>query len=81
MNILKTALLGALMMVTLTGCGCSTQENYDNTVATHTPSATHSATESVRDDAGNMIDDAGNVVEDAGDAVGDAAKDVGNAVR
>lgn len=74
MNFLKTALFGALMMVTLTGCGCSTQKNYDNTVATETPSATHSATESVRDDAGNIIDD-------AGDAVGDTADHVGNSIE
>lgn len=81
MNFLKTALFGALMMVTLTGCGCSTQKNYDNTVATETPSATHSATESVRDDAGNIIDDAGDIVEEAGDAVGDAADHVGNSIE
>ncbi len=81
MNILKTALLGAMITMILTGCGCSTQENYDNTVATHTPGPTQSATDSMRDDASNMMNDAGNVVEDAGEAVGDAARDMGNAVR
>ncbi len=81
MNILKTALVGAMISVILTGCGCSTQENYDNTVATHTPGPTHSAMDEIKDDAGNMMDDAGNAVENVGEAVGDAARDMGNAVR
>ena len=81
MNILKTALIGAIISTILTGCGCSTQENYDNTVATHTPGPTHSAMDEIKDDAGNMMDDAGNAVENVGEAVGDATRDMGNAVR
>ncbi len=83
MKIFKIAFLGALMMMTLTGCGCSTQENYENTVATHTPSptATESTMDKMKDDAGDMIDDTGKAVEDAGEAINDAAKDTANAVR
>lgn len=79
-KILTTAAAGAMCLLMM--AGCSSQENYDNTAATHTPEATEQATHgTVGDDAGNMIDDAGNIVEDAGDAVDDAADDVGNAVR
>ena len=83
MKILKIALLGALIVMTLTGCGCSTQENYDNTVATHTPSpsATESTMDKMKDDAGDMIDNTGKVVEDTGKAINDAAKDTADAVR
>lgn len=81
MNVLKTALIGAMISIILTACGCSTQENYDNTVATHTPGPTQSTMDEIKDDAGNMIDDAGNAVKDAGKAVGDAARGMGNAVR
>ena len=81
MNILKTALLGAMISIILTGCGCSTQENFDNTVATHTPGPTQSTMDEIKNDTGNMIDDAGNAVKDAGKAVGDAARGIGNAVR
>lgn len=78
MKFLKAAALSALCALTLTAC--SSQENYDNTAATHAPTET-AAPGSVRDDAGNIINDAGDAVDDAGNAVGDAVKDVGDAVK
>ena len=78
MKLIKSALFGALCILTLTAC--STQENYDNTAATHPPQATENNS-SVRDDAGNIINDAGDMADDAGKAVGDAVKDVGDAVK
>lgn len=77
---IKSAVVGGMCLLML--AGCSSQENYDNTAATHTPEPTEAATHNTAgDDVGNIADDAGNIVEDAGDAVGDAAKDVGDAVR
>lgn len=82
MNAIKLALFCAICISMLTGCGCSTQENYDKTTQTEPPTATHQSDKNtMMDDAGNAVDDAGKIVEDAGDAVGDAARRAGNAMR
>ena len=86
MKNLRLALVSALCVMMLTGCGA--EENHENTTATHTPEATHSTTtdknkddNSVRDDAGNIMDDAGDAVDNAGDAVGDTVKDIGDSMK
>lgn len=85
MKSFKTAIFAALCLMMLSGCGA--EENYDNTVPTHTPDTTQKSDtnnndkDTIRDDAGNIIDDAGDAVKDTGDAADKMMDDVGNAVK
>lgn len=81
MNIIKTVLLGAIITAMITGCSCSTRENYENTTATHKPTSKPAATESIKNDGENIVNDAENMADDAGRAVKNAADDIGNAMR
>lgn len=88
MNSLKVILAGILCASLLTACGCSANENHENTTSTDEPTEyvtdrphNNDNNTTAGDAAGNVVDDAGNVVEDAGDAVNDAVDGVGNAMR